>query len=257
MARPTGTPTWLNYSSTPLDRAEGFYGAIFGWTFTDTGPEQHHYTMVDKDGGPVCGMMDSAHIPGAEGMPARWDVYLAVDDIKARLQKSKDAGATVLLEPAEMPGTGTFALIADPTGASVGMWQDGGFAGYQFTGGPGTPVWFELMSMDFAASAKFYAEVFDFDITPMDGDEDSGYATNVPIDRASSGICAASAWFPACTTSFWRVYFGVTDADRTVAQITEMGGQLLDGPMDSPFGRVATVADPTGATFQINQPLGN
>ncbi len=31
------------------------------------------------------------------------------------------------------------------------------------------------------------------------------------------------------------------------------GGQVLDGPADSPFGRFATVADPQGAQFQINQ----
>ena len=30
-----------------------------------------------------------------------------------------------------------------------------------------------------------------------------------------------------------------------------MRGTLLDGPLDSPFGRIASVADPTGATFQV------
>ena len=44
-------------------------------------------------------------------------------------------------------------------------------------------------------------------------------------------------------------------ADATVAAIEKAGGKLLDGPIDSPFGRVATVADPKGASFQINQPL--
>ncbi|GAB2478006.1 hypothetical protein GCM10027030_10340 [Luteococcus sediminum] len=55
--------------------------------------------------------------------------------------------------------------------------------------------------------------------------------------------------------SYWRMYLCVEDADATIEKVKELGGSLLDGPMDSLFGRVATVADPQGAQFQINQPL--
>ena len=35
----------------------------------------------------------------------------------------------------------------------------------------------------------------------------------------------------------------------------DFGGKVLDGPEDSEFGRIATVADPEGATFQLHQDL--
>ena len=49
------------------------------------------------------------------------------------------------------------------------------------------------------------------------------------------------------------MYFGVEDVDAALSTVTRLGGTVLDGPMDSPFGRLATVADPQGASFQIIQ----
>lgn len=262
MARPTGEPTWLEYSANGMAGPIDFYRQIFGWEFEDLGPEMHHYHMAVADGSRQSGFMDTTGMtcPDGEELTPSWDVYLAVDSVEERLEKARAHGARVVVEPARMEGVGTFAGICDPTGAFVGLWEDGGFEGYVFSGKPGTPVWFELMSMDFDASAAFYSAVFDFDITLMDSDEDDPqpdlrYATNAPGEKASAGMCEAKEWFPAGTKSFWRPYFGVADADATVAAIEKAGGKLLDGPIDSPFGRVATVADPTGASFQINQPL--
>lgn len=78
------------------------------------------------------------------------------------------------------------------------------------------------------------------------------YSTCGAGDDAVAGICDASSFLPARTTSYWRFYLGVADADVSAASIVENGGQVLDGPEDSPFGRFATVADPQGAQFQIN-----
>lgn len=56
--------------------------------------------------------------------------------------------------------------------------------------------------------------------------------------------------------SYWRVYFQVPDMDAALQVIEAEGGRVIDGPQDSPFGRVASVLDPAGATFQLNQPCG-
>ncbi|MFZ2260407.1 hypothetical protein EDD41_0403 [Luteococcus japonicus] len=40
------------------------------------------------------------------------------------------------------------------------MWQAGDTEGYSFTGRPGTPIWFELVTTDMAAASSFYTEVF-------------------------------------------------------------------------------------------------
>ena len=80
------------------------------------------------------------------------------------------------------------------------------------------------------------------------------YATNHPFDRATAGLCDARAWLPPNAVGYWRMYIAVADTDRALEVIREHGGTVLDGPQDSPFGRVTTVQDPAGATFQINEP---
>ncbi|MGM7669640.1 VOC family protein [Microbacterium sp. A93] len=80
------------------------------------------------------------------------------------------------------------------------------------------------------------------------------YANNHPGEAATAGLCGAPrAWFPEGTPSFWRAYFIVEDADAAAEQVRQLGGTVVDGPMDTPFGRLATVVDPAGATFQIAQ----
>ena len=55
------------------------------------------------------------------------------------------------------------------------------------------------------------------------------------------------------TPNHWHVYFGVADADATVAKATELGGSVLVPPFDTPVGRMAVIADPQGAVFSIIQ----
>jgi predicted enzyme related to lactoylglutathione lyase len=61
----------------------------------------------------------------------------------------------------------------------------------------------------------------------------------------------ASAHLPAEVPSNWQVYFAVEDADATVAQALSLGATVIHPPEDTPFGRLATLSDPTGAMFKI------
>ena len=56
---------------------------------------------------------------------------------------------------------------------------------------------------------------------------------------------------PAEVPAHWAVYFASDDTDAAVAKATDLGGQLLMPPMDTPFGRVAGVSDPQGAAFRL------
>ena len=256
MTRSTGTTTWLDLGTTDLAAAKTFYEQLFGWDFEDTGEEMGHYHMIRKDGALVAGAMSVAGMTCPEGdpLPSEWGVYLAVDDLDARLALAEKHGATVVV-PAGDVGAGRFGVVLDPSHAVIGLWQAGGLDGYDFSGDPGTPVWFELMTQDFDKAVAFYTDVFDFRPTPLTTEMDdpqSRYVTNAPGQEASSGICDVAGFFPADVGSFWRVYFCVEDCDATVDRVKELGGALLDGPIDSPFGRIATLADPTGASFQIS-----
>lgn len=43
--------------------------------------------------------------------------YVAVDDVDANAKLAKELGGIVIKEPSDIPNTGRFAIIQDPTGA--------------------------------------------------------------------------------------------------------------------------------------------
>jgi predicted enzyme related to lactoylglutathione lyase len=52
----------------------------------------------------------------------------------------------------------------------------------------------------------------------------------------------------------WSIYFAVDDVDATLAKATELGGTVERPGEDTPYGRLATVLDPTGTRFRLLGP---
>jgi uncharacterized protein len=107
------------HSSDPA-KAKSFYGQLFNWKLEDMemGPGMT-YTMIQPGEGTGGGMMKQM-VPGA---PSAWLAYVIVDDVKASTAKAKSLGAQILRDVDEVPGMGWFSVIADPTGAPLGLWQ--------------------------------------------------------------------------------------------------------------------------------------
>ena len=57
--------------------------------------------------------------------------------------------------------------------------------------------------------------------------------------------------YPGDEPAHWDVYFAVSDADAAIARIEELGGRVVRPAEDTPYGRLATVVDPTGTQFRI------
>jgi len=98
-----------------LGKAKPFYENLFGWKLADV--PQMNYTMVEVGEGTGGGMMEMK-----EKSPM-WLAYVQVDDVRAATQKVKALGGSVLKDVTEVPGMGWFSVIADPTGATLGLWQ--------------------------------------------------------------------------------------------------------------------------------------
>lgn len=251
--RAIGTPTWTDLSITSEQTAE-FYRAVFGWDLIEAGEGMGGYRLIKADGTLVGGMTDVTRMDPEMPSPIVWDVFLAVDDADARVARAVEHGGRVLLPPVDIGSTARHALIEDSSGARVGLWQAGELPGYDFTMAPGTPVWCELMASNYDSAVEFYRDVFDFDVAVMsDGSDGFRYATNGEGDAAVCGIFDAAGILGSEDKPYWRVYFAVQNIDAAIEAIIASGGAVLDGPTDSPFGRSATVADPEGATFQINE----
>ena len=50
-----------------------------------------------------------------------------------------------------------------------------------------------------------------------------------------------------------RAYFDVDEINAGASRVKELGGEVLSGPVDQPWARIATIRDPAGATFTISQ----
>jgi predicted enzyme related to lactoylglutathione lyase len=55
--------------------------------------------------------------------PPHWLAYLGTDDVDASTARAKELGATVFVEPADIPGVGRFSVLQDPAGATFALFK--------------------------------------------------------------------------------------------------------------------------------------
>ena len=82
---------------------------------------------------------------------------------------------------------------------------------------------------------------------------DFRYTTLFEGEAQAAGIMDDTVMPDDGVPSHWAVYFGVENADKTVEQAVALGGTLVHGPDDTPYGRLAVLTDPMGAAFRIVQ----
>ncbi len=101
----------LNTSDT--EAAERFYGELFGWRFESVGNTETPYWGIYRGERLNGGMMP---LPPGAPMPSHWLVYFGIDDLDDAAGRIASAGATVMVEPLEVPG-GRILVAQDPQGA--------------------------------------------------------------------------------------------------------------------------------------------
>jgi uncharacterized protein len=245
---PVGAPCWVDLMTSDTGVSRVFYSELFGWTAEEPNAEFGGYFNFTKDGVRVAGCMASQ--PG-EGVPDVWSVYLASDDARKTVEVAAANGGHIHVAAMDVGDLGTMAVLGDPGGAAIGVWQPGAHPGFGLLGEPGTPSWFELHARDYPAAVAFYRDVFGWDIQVASDTPEFRYTTLGHGDGQLAGIMDASAFLPDGVPAQWYVYFGVVDTDAALAKIVELGGTVVVAAEDTPHGRLATAADPTGATFKL------
>ncbi|MGL4307195.1 MAG: VOC family protein [Mycobacteriaceae bacterium] len=246
---PVGAPVWLELLSSDKHRAEDFYGAVFGWTAQHLGEQFGNYVNFFQDDAPIAGMMANE---SAGEISDTWSTYLNTADARVTLSAAVAAGSKPIVEAVDVMDLGVMGFVSDPTGAAIGLWQPLAHKGFGITGKPGTPVWHELYTNDYAVAVDFYQSVFGWTTSVLSDTEEFRYTvfTNGAVEYA--GIFDAADSFPPGVSSHWQVYFGAMDVDATLESITKLGGRVLQPAEDSPYGRLATATDPSGAVFKIS-----
>ncbi|GAA4420910.1 VOC family protein [Actinokineospora soli] len=243
-AWPAGTPCWVDVSVDDIDRAKAFYGALFGWDFAGGDPEFGGYLTAVKGEHPVAGLGPKQ----SPDQPSVWTTYLASDDVAATTKAVGEAGGQVVVEPMQVGEFGTMAIAVDPAGGMFGIWESGSNTGVDLANEPGSLVWNEHMSGASDAAKDFYTKVFGYTYGAVEGaGEDYSTIDVAGAEQPVGGIGAGEG-------QGWVTYFQVEDADTAIAKVKELGGSVVEEPFDTPYGRMAGVADDQGTTFKI---MGN
>jgi uncharacterized protein len=242
-----GTPSWVDLGSPDVDASISFYGSLFGWTASEPGPpEAGGYRFFLQDGQMVGGIGPLM----MEGQPPAWLNYVSVADADETARKARDAGGTVFVEPTDVMDVGRFSVLADPTGAALGLWQPRRHTGAELVNEPVSLTWNELETRDPEAAKPFYDALFGWEAetTEMGGGE---YTTWRLDGQPVGGMADITGRVPDAVPAHWLAYFAVADTDATAARAQELGGDVNVPPMDIPAGRFAVLGDPHGAVFGV------
>jgi predicted enzyme related to lactoylglutathione lyase len=221
------TPCWVELACAEPGRAQEFYAALFGWE-----PAGDRFRL---GGRAVAGLTRTR-----PGRPAGWLTYLATPDLGAAVQRFAAAGGRCLRGPMDGHG-GQGAIVADPSGATLGLWQAAGFPGAQVAGEPGTMAWPELLTDDTAAAAAFYGRALGWLLR-----DDAEWLT--PAHDAVAGLA------PGGRTARWRCAFQVADCTAAVAAAEDLGARVVVEPTEMGLGSYAELRDPWGASFAVAAP---
>lgn len=244
---------WVDLSSKDIAEAEAFYAAVFGWKTdrqdTQGGPP---YSMCELAGLSVAGLGELSSEMQAAGVPPMWNVYVKVDDVEHTAQRATELGGTVIVPPMTVMDAGRLAFVADPEGATLGLWQADQHPGAGLRGDHGAMCWHELATRDLDAASKFYGALFGWSFRPHD-QSPSPYLVIERDGKDTGGLLGMTAeWgeIPA----HWGVYFQVHDAQASCDALRTAGGTVRHGPFGTPVGPIAVVADAHGAGFYLMQP---
>lgn len=246
---PIGAPCWIELATSDADRARTFYTELFGWSAEEPVPDFANYFNFRQNDVRVAGAWPFQ--PGGAGQADTWAIYLASDDAAKTVELATAHGAHVVAEAMAVADLGTMAVLIDPTGAGIGVWQPARHPGFGLIGEHGTPTWFELLTRDYTSAVDFYREVFRWHTEAMGDTAEFRYTVQTDGEDRLAGIMDATAFLPADAPAHWSVYFWVDDTDAAVAAVQRLGGTVVYPAEDTPYGKLATVADPMGAQFKL------
>jgi uncharacterized protein len=233
---PPGTFSWAELATSDADAAKAFYAQLFGWEYDDTPiGDGQVYTMATRDGGTAAALF-------AADQPPHWNSYVTVASADESAAKAGELGADVVQEAFDVMDVGRMAIVVDPQGAGLCLWEPRASIGATIVNAPGALTWNDLVTPDLEGSATFYGALFGWAAEGIPGVD--GYSIIKNGERSNGGMALSpdgpSAWMP---------YFGHEDVDSLFDKIPAQGGTVLHEAMQMPAGRIGVFADPQGAAF--------
>jgi predicted enzyme related to lactoylglutathione lyase len=246
-----GTFCWADLGTPDAAAAKRFYTGLFGWKYEDMPMgEGADYTMFEVGGNWVAALYPQDPQQQSQGVPPHWLSYVAVESADRTSERTRGLGGTVLMDPFDVFEVGRMAVIQDPTGAVVALWEARTHPGAGLVGEPNSLCWTELNTGDPERAAAFYTGLLGWE-TEKQPMGDFVYTYFKQGERRNGGMMQLTAEMGPIPPH-WAVYFAVDDCDGRAARATGLGGKVLVPPTDVPdVGRFAVLQDPQGAAFAI------
>ncbi len=242
-----GTFCWPELATTDQQSAVTFYRSLFGWEATEqpVGPTET-YSMFQMRGLEVAAACTIRNEERQHGVPPHWNAYVSVANADESVKRAQELGGKVIAPAFDVMDAGRIAVLQDPTGAVISVWQPKRHVGAKILREPGALGWTELLTRDTAAAEKFYTQLFGWKakVSP----EYTEFSVGATPDAGMMKLDEKWGDVPP----HWMPYFQVDDCDGRAAKATQLGGRVNVPPSDIPnVGRFAMVADPQGAIFSI------
>ncbi len=241
-----GRFVWRELMTSDVDAAKKFYGELFGWSFKTAEMPGFTYTMIHAREKGVGGMMAlDASMPA----PPHWSSYLSVADVDATVARARAAGGTIHVAPTDIPEVGRFAVVADPTGASLSPFRSSMGDSPPATPKLGEFCWESLGTTDLAKAQAFYKDVYGWSVS--EGGGMATFGVGAGMDQQVASVMAAPPGVP----SHWMTYAVVEKLTTAVERAKKLGGTVLMDSIAVPgIGTFAVIQDPQKAVISAFEP---
>lgn len=122
-----GCLTFNELSTNDVEKAQEFYGGLFGWTFEKLeAPGLQPYWAIGHEGAARSrggGMRELAPQQTEAGIPPHWMPYFTAESADETVATATGAGGGVLAPAFDIPTGSRIAVIHDPKGAAFGLFE--------------------------------------------------------------------------------------------------------------------------------------
>ncbi len=222
-----GTFCWIDLQTSDAAASKDFYSQLMGWTTLDNEvAEGVVYTLLQKDGKNVGGLvqMDASELE--QGIPPHWNSYIAVENVDDAAAKAAAAGGTLLMEPMDVLDVGRSAWVQDAAGAVFALWQPKSHIGADLIHEPGSLGWNELYTKDLAVAGAFYEQAFGWSQQADPMGDGTGYTMFRLGEQQVAGMTPIQPEWGEAPPN-WSIYLCVDDCDETLAKAESMGSSVV------------------------------
>lgn len=240
-----GRFVWHELMTPDAAGAQSFYSKALGWT-TQAWEQDPSYQMFAAASGPLGGVFTEPN------MAPQWLTYIGVDDVAAAAERAKSLGGQITKGPENLPSGGSYAVAADPQGATFGLYGSSASHAKEQPPKQGEFSWHELATTDYRAAFKFYSQLFGWEqIVEHDMGPLGVYFIFGANGVQKGGIFNKPAEMKGPPS--WLGYVRVKDVNKAVTKVKSGRGTLINGPMEVPGGDwIAQFIDPYGAMFAVH-----